>query len=243
MGRLASELEPRALQTAVRWESSIPRDVGLAGSSALVIAVLRALGELYGLALEPAALARLALAVELEELGIAAGPQDRVAQAYGGLTFMDFGGQHRYEPLDPDLLPPLAIAWRPGARGHSGHVHSGLRDRHRAGEPLVLETMERLATAAREARTALLEGDVERFGGSMDATLDLRRGMLVLDPGCLEMVDAARRSDASANYTGSGGAIVVAAPDRARLRPAMEALHAIGCLAAPVLGHRTFTPG
>ena len=83
----------------IRWGTNIPRSVGLAGSSAIVIAVLRALCASHAIALAPDALARLALEVETEELGIAAGLQDRIAQVYGGVTFMDFGSPHRFEPL------------------------------------------------------------------------------------------------------------------------------------------------
>src|SRR5882672_9551009 len=38
----------------VRWSTDIPLTVGLGGSSAIVIAVTRALCELHGVALEPA---------------------------------------------------------------------------------------------------------------------------------------------------------------------------------------------
>ena len=108
VARFERELAPGAPPAAVRVRTSIPRAVGLGGSSAIVIATVRALCELHGLRLHPDELASFALAVETEDLGIAAGLQDRVAQAYEGLTFMDFrapGGV--YEPLDPAMLPPL----------------------------------------------------------------------------------------------------------------------------------------
>ena len=227
--RYAQELDARAAASKVHWESSIPRDVGLAGSSALVIATLRALAELDRVELAPPRLAAIALAVETDGLGIAGGPQDRVVQSHGGLVFMDFGAAAAVEVLDVELLPPLLIAWRPEAGGHSGGVHSSLARRHRRGEPLVHDTMRRLADAARGARTALLERDPEMLGRCVDETFDLRAGMLVLDPLCVEMVSVARRCGASANYTGSGGAIVVVSPAIDRLRGAAEALEAIGC--------------
>src|SRR5512132_2895 len=85
---------------AVRWETTVPREVGLGGSSAIVTATVRALCALHGHALEP------------EDLGIAAGPQDRYAQAHEGLVLMDFAGARpRVDHLDPGLLPPLYLAW------------------------------------------------------------------------------------------------------------------------------------
>ena len=99
-----------------RWSTTVPREVGLAGSSAIVIAVLRALSQATGTSLAERELARMALAVEAEDLGIAAGLQDRLVQAHEGLVAMDFGdGRAAIERLDPALLPPLYVAWREDA--------------------------------------------------------------------------------------------------------------------------------
>ena len=77
----------------MRWRTSIPRGVGLGGSSAIVIAVLRALCALHGTELDPARMAELALAIETEDLAIAAGPQDRVVlfALSGGLFVLALG--------------------------------------------------------------------------------------------------------------------------------------------------------
>lgn len=227
--RFAHELLSGSLSTSIRWESSIPRDVGLAGSSALAIATLRALSGLTGVGLKPAGLAAMALAVEVNDLGIAAGPQDRIVQAFGGLVFMEFGPGGAHERLDRRLLPPLLIAWRSEAAGHSGATHASLATRHAAGEPLIHDTMKRLAAVARGARTALLEQDLKRFALCLDETFALRAGMLTLDPRCVEMVQVARRYGASANYTGSGGAIVAVSPEPGRLEAAERELWSIGC--------------
>src|SRR4051794_21033016 len=90
---------------AVRWSTSVPREVGLGGSSAIVTATVRALCALHGRALAPAELAEMVLAVEADDLGIAAGPQDRYAQAHEGLVLMDFASARpRVQPLRPTLL-------------------------------------------------------------------------------------------------------------------------------------------
>ena len=241
--RFGAEVAPAARATAVRWRSSIPREVGLASSSALVIATLRALCGLWDVELDPDRLAALALAVELEDLGIQAGPQDRVAQAYGGLTFMDFSGPGEYERLDPQLLPPLLVAWRPEAGGHSGATHADLRNRHASGDRAVGETIQELGQAARQARAALLDGDLSRFAEMMDTTLDLRRRILELDPRCLEMIEAVRRCGAGGNYTGSGGAIVVACREPDQRSLAERALRDVGAMTIRVPGHNTVTSG
>jgi galactokinase/mevalonate kinase-like predicted kinase len=212
---------------AVRWGTDVPREVGLGGSSAIVTAAVRALCALHGHALAAGELAEMVLAVEVEDLGIAAGPQDRYAQAHGGLLLMDFAGPEPHvERLDPALLPPLYLAWRTDAAETSHTVHGGLRER--AAEPAVRHAMGRLAAHARAARDALLAGDEAAFAAALDASFDEREGLLELDPRHVAMVRAAREAGASANYAGSGGAIVGTLPP-AGPEPVARALTSLGC--------------
>lgn len=230
VARFARELEPEAARDDVTWETVIPRSVGLGGSSALVIAVGRALCAVHDVALEPLALASFAHAVERVDLGIAGGRQDQVVQAYGGLVFMDFAEPDvRCEPLNPGLLPPWVVAWRPRTAEDSGVVHAGLRGRYEAGEPDVLEAMDALTRYARDARAALLAGDQAAFAGFVDETFDARRRILRLDPRHVEMVEIARAAGAAANYTGSGGAIVAVCRNQAMMASVAATLRAGGC--------------
>ncbi len=228
LARFAREFGGRA--RVLDWQTSIPRSVGLGGSSAIVIAALRALCELHAVVLEPAELAELALSIERDDLGIAAGLQDRVAQAYGGLTFMDFSGPGRYERLDLGLLPPLLIAWRAHTARHSGVVHGDLLARFQAGEPLVHEGMRELGLIAARARDALLASDQRGLREAADASFEWRRRMVTLDPLHVEMVDTARAAGAGVNYTGSGGSVACICADQAALDRVAAALEAIGCL-------------
>jgi glucuronokinase len=193
---------------ALRCETNVPREVGLAGSSAIVIACARALCDLHGAALDRDDLARLALAVETEDLGIAAGLQDRMVQARETLVAMDFGGHPIYEELDPELLPPLYVAWHPDAAAPSGLAHAELRERHARGEPQVKAALSRLADLAASAREALLERDHAAFARCVDASFDERLGIMPVDRLTAAMVESARSAGASANSAGSGGAIV-----------------------------------
>ena len=233
--RFARLLVPDAATAALRWRTSVPRGVGLGGSSAIVISTLRALCELQGVTLAPEGLASFALEVETEELQIAAGLQDRVAQAHGGLTFMEFAPDRRHEPLPPSLLPPLLIAWRPDAAQDSDDVHRSLRTRFERGEGCISEAMAELAQLARAARDALWAGDRERFAGAVDGSFDARRRVLALDQRHVEMVDRARALGASANYTGSGGAIVAVCGSERHREQVARGLRQIGCETLPVL--------
>jgi len=218
----------------VAWNTTIPRSVGLGGSSAIVLAVLRALSSLHGVALSPAALAELALSIEVDDLGISAGLQDRVAQSYGGVTFMEFGEQARYERLETASLPPLLIAWRPDAAEASGVVHGDLRSRHQEGDPVVLESMVELASAARRARAAALAGDGAELARCADRSFDARARMLALDARHVEMIEVARRHGAGANYTGSGGAVICVCEGERHREAVALALAAAGCSTLPI---------
>ena len=211
--------------------SSIPPGVGLAGSSAIVIATLRALGELFGDEIGDRDLPSIALAAEREELGITAGLGDRVVQVYGGLVYLDLAreGGPRVEPLDASRLPGLFVAWRPDAATDSGHVHDEVRSRVKAGDPEVLSTMREIAGLARAALKPLLTGDTGGLGILMERNLELRRSLYYLDERHTQMADAAHELGSAVNYTGSGGAIVGLLRDEEQLGELRSALGELGC--------------
>lgn len=227
------ELDGRTF--TVRYRSNIPDQVGLAGSSAIVTACLRALMSFYGVDIPAPALAALTLSVETQELKISAGLQDRVAQAYEGLVFMDFDrvrmeeqGYGLYEPLPVAWLPPLYIAYRADMSEESGIFHDDLRSRYHAGNPDVVQAMGTWAGYATAARAALEQGDTAELGRLIDANFDLRRRVCRLDPGNLRMVEAARLAGATAKFTGSGGAIVGTYTGDTMYRELEAAMAAVG---------------
>jgi glucuronokinase len=208
----------------MRYESTIPHQVGLAGSSAIITACLRALMAFYRVSIPREILPNLILSVEMDELSIAAGLQDRVAQTYQGLVYMDFDretmerqGHGRYEPLDPGSLPPLYIAYRTALAEGSEVVHSDLRSRHRQGDKDVLEAIRFWADLTDRVRDLLIVGRGHEIGPLLDANFDRRRQVCRISEGNLRMVETARSVGASAKFTGSGGAIVGTVVDDAML--------------------------
>ncbi|MCD6352507.1 MAG: hypothetical protein J7M26_10335 [Armatimonadetes bacterium] len=207
------------------YHTSIPRQVGLGGSSAIVCGCLKALMQFYELTDEQIPMPvqpNLVLEAEREELGIQAGLQDRVVQVYGGLIYMDFSpelmekqGYGYYEPLPVDLLPPLYLAYAPGGKD-SGRLHTPMRVRWERGDPEVHEVMARLAEIAEEGRQVLLQGNMERLGQLMNENFDLRRALYGeegLGRESLEMIGIARAMGLPAKFPGSGGAICGLLPD------------------------------
>ena len=150
---------PAALR--IRRRTSIPRELGLGGSSAIVIAALRALCALHDTSIPAESLPSVALSVETEELGIEAGLQDRVAQSYEGLTFMGFEprllaerGHGAYERLDLGLLPPLLVAHRAEASEPSSRSHATCAAATRVGSRRSARRWTRSPTSPRAAGNA-----------------------------------------------------------------------------------------
>lgn len=202
--------DPR-LRFSIGFETDIPRQVGLGGSSAIVIAALRALADWFGVSLGPAKLAELALAAEIEDLGIAAGPMDRIVQALEGVVAMDLarpGDFSSHWALDPSCLPPLFVAWDPAGGKPSGLAHGDLRERWKAGDREVMETIEALRRLVDEGLEMLERGDHALFRDAMDRNFELRRKIFSVAETDLKMVDLAASHGASAKLCGSGGAVI-----------------------------------
>jgi len=226
--------DPR-LRMSMRCDTEVPRQVGLAGSSAIVIAALRALAAWFEVEIAPADLARLALDAETRDLGITAGPMDRVVQALEGLWVLDFArpdGDPR--PLDPILLPPRLLVWDPEPGEVSGRVHQNVRTRWESGDPEVRETIAELKEVADAGITCLETGDVEGFRRRVDRNFDLRARIWQLRPRDTAQIEIARACGAAAKFCGSGGA-AVAFPARAQELAALEAAYTRA-------GYRTLRP-
>ncbi|MDE0939170.1 MAG: hypothetical protein OSA43_04365 [Pirellulales bacterium] len=224
---------------SVRYESNIPRQVGLAGSSAIIIATFRCLMEFYDIQIPLEVQPSLALAVEREELGIGAGLQDRVSQVYQGAVFMDFGEEKmrekqgfacgHYEPLDVEQFPPLYVAYSTNESEPTEVVHNDLRTRYEQGDADVIAAMQQFAQITVAARAAIAEGDVMGFGKLVDDNFNLRRSICNVASGQENMVRMAREAGATAKFAGSGGAIIGTLPEQATFARLEETLTPIGC--------------
>jgi glucuronokinase len=199
----------------LRYDTDIPRQVGMAGSSALIVAAMRALMAFHDVRIPDEILPTLVLRAELQELGINAGYMDRVVQVYEGCVYMDlerslierrgFGG---YERLDATLLPPLYVAYKPDLGKVSGAVHNELRTAYDRGDREVIRTIKEIAGLAEKGREGFDRGDFSSWPDLLNRNFDLRARIMRISPSNQEMVQTARRCGASANFAGSGGSIV-----------------------------------
>lgn len=233
LGLGAESPEERA-GCALDARCDVPFQSGLSGSSAIVLAALVALARHHGVALAPTRLAELAWLVETRELGLLAGPMDRLAQAHGGLVWMDCArafdgtGPEPVVALDPALLPPLVVAWHREPGEPSGSVHAPVHERWRRGDPEVRAAMEELAGLADAGREALERGRRDSFCDLVERNFELRASLFELERRDLRLVAVGRAAGAAVKFCGSGGS-VVAVPREGGVEPVRRAYLGAGC--------------
>lgn len=200
---------------SIRYNTSIPRQVGLSGSSAIIVATFRALMQFYQVEIPLPVLPNLVLATESEELGITAGLQDRVIQCYEGCVYMNFDrsimdqqGYGAYESLDSRLLPKLYIAYNTDLSKQSGRIHNDVRARWLKGEKLVVDTLAEIADLARQGREAIAEQNIPLLNELVNHNFDLRTRIYTINERNRSLIDTARACGASASFAGSGGTII-----------------------------------
>lgn len=201
----------------MRYHSNIPNRLGLAGSSAIITAALRALCLFYKVKIRPDYFANLVLSVEKDELGIPAGLQDRVAQSYNHPVYMDFNqaymeknGVGKYKLINiPDDLN-LYVAYRTDLAEGSEVLHSRLRHDFNDGKPEVLAAMREWSDLTDQVKDALENHNYSVIPALLNRNFDLRCEVCkeAVSSKNLRMVKLARELGASAKFTGSGGAII-----------------------------------
>jgi glucuronokinase len=219
----------------IEYESTIPQRLGMGGSSAIITATLRAVMQYFQVEIPLPIQANLVLETETRELGVPAGLQDRVIQAYEGVVYMDFSkdlvqrqGYGNYEPLDPGLLPQVYVAYQTSLSEGTEVFHNNVRERFNAGDPTVVNAMKQWAAYAEEARAALLARDYETLGKRINANFDLRASIYRISDGNLAMIRVSRQAGATSNFAGSGGAIVGTYQDEGMYQKLASELGRIG---------------
>jgi galactokinase/mevalonate kinase-like predicted kinase len=137
-------LGPPLPRAHIRYASEVPLQSGLAGSTALVVALLRALHAWRGE--EPASLHELAeeaREIERIQLGVTCGYVDQYLCSFGGFRFVEFAGKspelERSAGVEPfasveaiEAPLPFVLAFT-GKRHSSDGVHRPIRARWVAG--------------------------------------------------------------------------------------------------------------
>jgi len=241
VARAALASEPDLPAARVAYESEIPFGSGLAGSTALLAALLRALAAWRGDSPGPYDAAERSRSVERDLLGVACGWVDHYLCSFGGLRYVDLRGkQHEGRPPgEPfatveDLAAfvphlPFVLAFT-GVSHRSGSVHGPIRARWERGESEVVKAYERVGEIAREGKTALLRADWERLGALMNENHAIQRRLGGSGEANERLVGAALGAGAlGAKLAGAGGGgTIVALWPRGDAAPLESALRAAG---------------
>jgi galactokinase/mevalonate kinase-like predicted kinase len=220
----------------IRYHTNIPAHLGLAGSSAIITASMKVLMAFYKVEIPEYLLASLVLSVETEELGIGAGLQDRVAQAYNGIVHMDFKqnlikerGYGEYTRLINTVLPDYYIAYKVDSAEGTEVFHNNLRYRWENEDIEIIKAMKGFARLTDDFRAALEAGETGLLNRIINANFDLRQSIMNLNPDHERMVQTAREAGASAKFTGSGGALIGITNGKKGFKDLKDALEAMGC--------------
>jgi len=211
------EIDPASIGLTISLGTEIPMRAGMAGSTALLAAIVGALDAWFGWNRNPYALAEATRKIEARVMRVLCGLQDQHMAVFGGLNFMDFAGKEQLEQRDDEPLatieplgmllpdPPLLLA-HTGIEHDSGKVHTSPRERWLQGEPLVRESYMRIAQLARRGKRALVEKDWPTLGALMNENHALVAELGGSGPENDRLIAAAREAGAwGAKLAGAGG--------------------------------------
>ena len=173
---LAHFFEARGITLTTSSES--PAGAGIAGSSALNVAVCAALAEHNRTHYEPEALLQVAMNVEAQAIKVPTGLQDYRPALYGGIAALelDVDGIRRI-PLDiePAELESRIVLCYTGEPRNSGTNNWEIVKKHIDGDRHVFDCFERIRDTAAAMREALTRGDWDAFGRALAEEWDNRK--------------------------------------------------------------------
>ncbi len=224
-------LENAVLTT--RGES--PAGAGIAGSSALTLAVCGALARWTGQSEAPADLLQVAMNVECQTIHVPTGVQDYRPALYGGIAAIELrvDGIHRHAlDVDPVELEQRMVLAYTGEPRNSGTNNWEITKRHIDGDRHVFDCFERIRDTASAMRVALERGDWDEVGRHIATEWDNRKRLApgVTTPaieGLMARAMAAGATAAKVCGAGGGGCLFCYGPPAAHARIA-EALAAAG---------------
>ncbi len=238
LSRLARHFQADGLRLATRSDS--PMGAGIAGSSALNIAVCAALATWTRAALDPDALMQIAMNVEAQAIAVPTGAQDYRPAVHGGVSAVELrvdGVRRVALSVDPEELERRLVLVYTGASRNSGMNNWDVMKRHIDGDRRVFDCFERIRDVAVAMREALVRGDWGEVGRQIAAEWENRKALApgVTTPLIEDLIARARAAGATAaKVCGAGGGGCLFCFGEPRAMPAVrDALSAAG---AQVLG-------
>ena len=191
-----------------------PPGSGLGASSTMVVALIGAFERWLRLGLQRYEIARLALEVERNDLGIKGGRQDQYCAVFGGFNFMEF---HREEALINPLRIPsewvseleysMVLAYTGTSRASSDIIEDQIRN-FSEGQHDAIQAMEDTRAGASEMKRLLLKGQFRAFGEALHEAWMIKKRMSgkITNPHIDSIYEAARAAGAlGGKISGAGG--------------------------------------
>ena len=209
LGRLLHHFEAESLE--LRTRSKSPVGAGIAGSSALNIAVCAALAEWSGSARTEDQLMYIAMNVEAQAIDVPTGVQDYRPAMYGGISAVELGvsGIRRVAlPVQADELERRLVLAYTNASRNSGINNWEVTKRHIDGDRGVQARFARIRDIAVAMRGALERGDWQSVGQHIADEWENRKGLApgVTTPQIDAMLGGARSAGAfGGKVCGAGG--------------------------------------
>jgi D-glycero-alpha-D-manno-heptose-7-phosphate kinase len=245
LARLTAAFKADGMTMRTRGES--PAGAGIAGSSALNVAVCGALARWTGSPAGPEALLTTAMNVEAQAIKVPTGLQDYRPAMYGGIAALELGahGLTRVAlDLDPRALEERIVLCYTGAPRNSGTNNWEIMKRHIDGDVHVFDCFERIRDTAAAMRTALERRDWDATATALREEWSNRKRLApgVSTPLIDDLIARAMAAGAQAAKVcgaGGGGCLFCLAPPAAV--PAVRAALASG--GARLLDFRIETTG
>jgi galactokinase/mevalonate kinase-like predicted kinase len=226
------------LACRVCYDSEIPLRSGLAGSTALVVALLKALLTWQGEDPNLYQLAEKARYIELNYLKVICGYQDAYMCTFGGLNYLDCRGKQFYRDAEAELFAtvesladyvpqlPFVLAFT-GVQHASSAVHKPIRERWLEGEAAVVDSYRRMTEISRTGKKAMITGDWPMLGHLMNENHSIQRALGGSGESNERLIFAALEAGALGAKlagAGDGGTIITLWPwsDTARLEDALN---------------------
>ncbi|MGE0449143.1 MAG: GHMP kinase [Vicinamibacterales bacterium] len=219
---LARHYRLQGVTLTTRGES--PAGAGIAGSSALTIAVCGALARWTGASVAPAELLEIAMNVECQTIRVPTGVQDYRPALHGGIAAVELGVDGiRRVPLavDPKELERRLVLAYTGEPRNSGTNNWEITKRHIDGDREIYDCFERIRDTAAALRTALEREDWDEAGRQIATEWDNRKRLApgVTTPAIDGLMARAAAAGASASKVcgaGGGGCLFSFGPPDAR---------------------------
>ena len=206
---IAHFFEARGITLTTSSES--PAGAGIAGSSALNVAVCAAFADWQRTHYDPEALLQVALNIEAQAISVPTGLQDYRPAMYGGIAALelDVDGVRRV-PLQVDLheLQRRIVLCYTGEPRNSGTNNWEITKRHIDGDRFIFDCFERIRDTASAMRDALATGDWQAVGRAIGDEWDNRKRLApgVTTPAIDGLIARAMQAGATAaKVCGAGG--------------------------------------